>query len=76
MPWYIEFPEWKFTVYFLEPLREGQVVPLCSLEESTKVCESYLFNLNGHAIVLAHNHGSESGVSFKVGTAAPARMPR
>ena len=30
------------------------------------MCESYLFNLNGHAIELAHNHGSESGASFKV----------
>ena len=62
---WMELPQWKFTVYFLGALQEGQGVPPCSLEKSTKECERYLFNMNGHAIELTHNHGSESGAGFK-----------
>ena len=63
---WMELPQWKFTVYFLGALQEGQGVPPCSLEKSTKECVRYLFNMNGHAIELTHNHGSESGAGFKV----------
>ena len=63
---WMELPQWKFTVYFLGALQEGQGVPPCSLEKSTKECVRYLFNMNGHAIELTHNQGSESGASSKV----------
>jgi len=77
VPWYIEnfnmtlihwmdYPQWKFTVYFLEVLQEGQVVPPCTMEKSTAESERYLFSMNGHAIELTHNHGSESDPNFKV----------
>lgn len=76
VPWYIEsfgmtlihwidFPQWKFTVYFLEVLAEGQQVPPCTLEKATKESEQYLFTMAGHAIELTHNHGSEEDPLYK-----------
>merc|ERR1719330_2180761 len=62
----MDFPQWKFTVYFLEVLPEGQTVPECTLEKSTKESEQYLFTMAGHAIELTHNHGSEADDDFKV----------
>ena len=32
---HISFPQWKFTVYFLERQREGQSSPECTLEKAT-----------------------------------------
>lgn len=77
VPWYmdtfgmslihwIDFPQWNFTVYFLEILPEGANVPACTLEKATKESETYLFSMAGHAIELTHNHGSESQDDFKV----------
>lgn len=77
VPWYIEnfgmtlihwidFPQWKFTVYFLQVLEDGQEVPPCTLEKATKESERYLFTMSGHAVELTHNHGSESDEAFKV----------
>jgi len=62
----MDFPQWKFTVYFLEKLRDGQVVPECTMEKSTLENEQYLFNMNGATIELTHNHGSETDDNFKV----------
>jgi len=77
VPWYqqnfhmklvhwISFPQWKFTVYFLERQREGQVSPECTLEQATLESEKYLNNMTGAALELTHNHGSEDDPAFTV----------
>lgn len=63
---WIEFPQWKFTVYFLERTREGQVVPNCTLEKTTIENERYLWSMSGSTLELTHNHGAEMDDNFKV----------
>jgi lactoylglutathione lyase len=63
---WIDFPQWKFTVYFLEIIRKGQVVPPCSLEKTTVENERYLNTMNGATVELTHNHGTELDPNFKV----------
>lgn len=63
---WIDFPQWKFTVYFLERPREGQVVPPCSMEKTTIDNERYLNTMSGATVELTHNHGTESDDNYKV----------
>ncbi|CAE7532010.1 GLO1 [Symbiodinium sp. CCMP2592] len=63
---WIEFPEFKFTVYFLERPREGQTVPACSMEKTTIENEKYLWTMSGSTLELTHNHGEEMNDNFKV----------
>jgi len=63
---WIAFPQWKFTVYFLERQREGQTSPECTLEKATVESEKYLNNMSGVALELTHNHGTEDDPSYKV----------
>lgn len=62
---WISFPQWKFTVYFLERQREGHVSPECTLEKTSVDCEKYLNNMTGTTIELTHNHGTETDPDFK-----------
>jgi lactoylglutathione lyase len=62
---WISFPQWKFTVYFLERPREGQPVPPCSMEKTTVENERYLNTMANSTIELTHNHGTETDDSFK-----------
>merc|ERR1712118_99333 len=62
---WIDFPQWKFTVYFCERPREGQAVPACSLEKTGVENERYLNTMNGATIEFTHNHGSENDATFK-----------
>eukprot|EP00756_Hemistasia_phaeocysticola_P030828 Hpha_TRINITY_DN16312_c1_g1::TRINITY_DN16312_c1_g1_i1::g.59589::m.59589/K01759/GLO1, gloA; lactoylglutathione lyase len=57
-----DFPQWKFSVYFLELPREGQTLPKPGTAES----EKYAFSMEGTTLELTHNHGSESDDDFKV----------
>jgi lactoylglutathione lyase len=74
VPFYIEnfgmklaheyhFPEFKFSLYFLERPRDGQPFPgsVPSAES-----ERYLWTMPGATIELTHNHGSETDPNFKV----------
>mmetsp|Transcript_32365 Transcript_32365/g.75136 ORF Transcript_32365/g.75136 Transcript_32365/m.75136 type:complete len:360 (+) Transcript_32365:55-1134(+) len=63
---WIRFDDFKFTVYFLERQKEGQVSPECSLEQTSAECERYLWTMDGSTIELTHNHGTEMDDSFKV----------
>jgi len=62
---WIDFPQWKFTVYFLERPREGQVVPSCSMDKTTVENERYLNTMSGTTIELTHNHGTELDADYK-----------
>mmetsp|Transcript_9361 Transcript_9361/g.17288 ORF Transcript_9361/g.17288 Transcript_9361/m.17288 type:complete len:404 (-) Transcript_9361:142-1353(-) len=62
---WIEFPQWKFTVYFLERPREGQKIPDCSMDKTTIDNEKYLNTMSGSTLELTHNHGSEMDDNFK-----------
>jgi len=57
--WY-DFPQWTFSVYFLELQPEGFSSP----EPGTPESEVYLNNMKGTTIELTHNHGSENDDSF------------
>jgi len=63
---WIDFPQWKFTVYFLERLREGQSVPPCTMESTGIENEKYWKEMAGATIELTHNHGTETQDDFKV----------
>lgn len=63
---WIAFPQWKFTVYFLERQREGQTSPECTMERATAESERYLNTMTGVALELTHNHGTEDDPTFKV----------
>jgi lactoylglutathione lyase len=63
---WIEFPQWKFTVYFLETQPEGHTSPECTLEKATVESEHYLNNMRGATIELTHNHGSENDDECKM----------
>lgn len=77
VPWYeknfgmrlvhfIEFKQWKFTVYFLERLRHGQEVPECTLDRASVESERYMNTMDGCTLELTHNHGAEDDESFSV----------
>jgi lactoylglutathione lyase len=57
---FIDFPQWKFTVYFLETQRMGQSSPDCTMEKSSVECERYLNTMEGACLELTHNHGTEN----------------
>lgn len=48
-----DFPQWKFSVYFLETQRKG-------FKMEGKSSEEYLWNMQGACIELTHNHGTET----------------
>eukprot|EP00462_Mataza_sp_D1_P019700 CAMPEP_0175139670 /NCGR_PEP_ID=MMETSP0087-20121206/11040_1 /TAXON_ID=136419 /ORGANISM="Unknown Unknown, Strain D1" /LENGTH=345 /DNA_ID=CAMNT_0016422723 /DNA_START=57 /DNA_END=1094 /DNA_ORIENTATION=+ len=55
-----DFPQWKFSVYFLESQRKGFVNPQFGPES-----EKYLWSMRGTTLELTHNHGSESDDNCK-----------
>mmetsp|Transcript_56040 Transcript_56040/g.99783 ORF Transcript_56040/g.99783 Transcript_56040/m.99783 type:complete len:403 (-) Transcript_56040:101-1309(-) len=63
---WIDFPQWKFTVYFLERPREGQEVPSCTMQKTGLENERYLFSMSNATLELTHNHGTEMDDSYKV----------
>jgi lactoylglutathione lyase len=61
---WVDFPQWKFAVYFLERQREGQTSPECTMEKTSAECEKHINNMTGACVELTHNHGTESDDSF------------
>jgi lactoylglutathione lyase len=57
-----EFPQWKFSLYFLAILPHGHAAPTPGTPES----EKYLWTFSGTCLELTHNHGSEDDNSFEV----------
>jgi len=56
-----EFNQWKFSLYFLAILREGETVPGVGSPEANQ----FLWNYNGTVLELTHNHGTESDPNCK-----------
>lgn len=57
-----DFPEWKFALYFLAILPEGETCPPAGTPEA----EAYVWNFNGVCLELTHNYGSETDDNFSV----------
>ena len=53
-----DFPQWKFSLYFLERPRDSDVGSLAP--PGTKESEAYLWSMRGATLELTHNHGSEA----------------
>mmetsp|Transcript_40415 Transcript_40415/g.130327 ORF Transcript_40415/g.130327 Transcript_40415/m.130327 type:complete len:427 (-) Transcript_40415:1612-2892(-) len=73
-----DFPQWKFSLYFLERPRDAAAAALPS--PGTKASEAYLWSMTGTTLELTHNHGSEEDDSFSVwsgncGSDLPAESP-
>lgn len=74
-----DFPQWKFSLYFMERVRDASVASLPP--PGTKESEAYLWTMNGTTLELTHNHGSENDANFKVwsgntGNDLPADDPK
>jgi lactoylglutathione lyase len=58
-----DFPEFKFSLYFLERPREDQTIPENVPSDES---EKYLWTMPGCTLELTHNHGSELDPEFQV----------
>eukprot|EP01041_Mallomonas_annulata_P006951 gene6951-14111_t len=58
-----DFPEWKFSLYFLEIPTDDEIVPS---PPGTVASEEYLWTMKGTCLELTHNYGSELDDNFKV----------
>lgn len=58
----LDFPQFKFSLYFLTTL---PVTETYDLKPGTAAAHDYLWNMEGTALELTHNHGTESDDSFK-----------
>uniref|UniRef100_A0A7S4F8Q5 Aldoketomutase n=1 Tax=Chrysotila carterae TaxID=13221 RepID=A0A7S4F8Q5_CHRCT len=59
-----DFPQWKFSLYFLERPRDKDIESLPP--PGTKESEQYLWSMQGTTLELTHNHGSEHDPTFSV----------
>ena len=57
-----DFPQWGFSLYFLTTLPHGETYDLIP---GTKEAHDYLWNMDGVALELTHNHGTESDDNFQ-----------
>lgn len=57
-----DFPQWKFSLYFMITPPAGVTLP----EPGTLEAETYLWNMDYVCLELTHNHGSETDDNFKV----------
>jgi lactoylglutathione lyase len=53
-----DFPQYKFSIYFLTTLPEGETY---NLTPGTQEAHDYLWNMEGVTLELTHNHGTEKG---------------
>ena len=58
----LDFPQYKFSLYFLTTLPEGTTY---DLKPGTQAAHDYLWSMEGVALELTHNHGTESDDSFQ-----------
>lgn len=56
----LDFPQWRFSLYFLTTLPEGEAY---TLRPGTQEAHDYLWNMEGVALELTHNHGTEKDCS-------------
>lgn len=56
-----DFPQWEFSLYFLTTLPEGETYDLIP---GTKEAHDYLWNMEGVALELTHNYGTEEDGDF------------
>jgi lactoylglutathione lyase len=52
-----DFPQYQFSLYFLTSLPDGESY---TLQPGTKEAHDYLFTMEGVALELTHNHGTEN----------------
>lgn len=52
-----DFPQYKFSLYFLTTLPEGESY---NLTPGTQAAHGYLWTMEGVALELTHNHGTET----------------
>jgi lactoylglutathione lyase len=57
-----DFPQWGFSLYFLTTLPHGETYDLIP---GTKEAHDFLWNMDGVALELTHNHGTESDADFQ-----------
>lgn len=62
----LDFPQWNFCLYFLTTLAEGEQYDLVP---GSKEAHGYLWSMEGVALELTHNYGTEedAGFSYYVG---------
>jgi lactoylglutathione lyase len=57
-----DFPQYKFSLYFLTTIPPGEKY---TLTPGTQEAHDYLFNMDGVALELTHNHGTEDNEHHK-----------
>ncbi|CAJ1946301.1 unnamed protein product [Cylindrotheca closterium] len=57
----LDFPQYKFSLYFLTTLPEGEKY---ELTPGTQEAHDYLWSMEGVALELTHNHGTEDDAEF------------
>lgn len=57
-----DFPQYKFSLYFMTTLPEGEKY---TLKPGTQAAHDYLWRMEGTALELTHNHGTESDDAAK-----------
>jgi hypothetical protein len=55
-----DFPQYKFSLYFLTTLPQGESDDDYTLTPGTQAAHDYLWNMPGVALELTHNHGTEA----------------
>lgn len=58
----LDFPQYKFSLYFLTTLPAGESY---DLTPGTQAAHDYLWNMEGVCLELTHNHGTEDDPDFK-----------
>lgn len=61
----LDFPQWNFCLYFLTTLPEGEKY---ELTPGTQEAHDYLWSMEGVALELTHNYGTEDDADFSYHT--------
>ena len=56
-----DFPQYDFSLYFMTTLPEGETY---DLKPGTQAAHDYLWSMEGVALELTHNHGTEGKDGF------------
>ena len=56
-----DFPQYNFSLYFMTTLPQGTTY---DLTPGTQAAHDYLWTMEGVALELTHNHGTETDESF------------
>jgi lactoylglutathione lyase len=58
----LDFPQWKFKLFFLTTLPEGEAY---TLTPGTQEAHDYMWSIEGSALELTYNYGTEEDTEFK-----------